>query len=974
MKPIECIFSTILPENQHQNILNKYLDLENNVKLNDNILELDEKETKNYFTFSKDVYFQKCTIIFNELECGLEVNLIYNILDISYESTFTIKKYEFKFQDKIYFCFEARRLKKFLDDEYKKKKFNVKIGTEMTQKEFLLHFRFSNFEIVYNYNYKPVTLKELTKKNTYTNNEIIKASDLNYEFANYILLTEEDFNSFYYIDTKERKNFFRKLPNIFSKGPNFIALCGPFGCGKTVTLLKMINNPSKRAFYINLWTVFNLEIDELKKVLKYEYVKIIGHDFSTDNENDEIILYINKLKAPEDIYDFISKVIISLNKMDANIYYLIIDQYSSKYDDNNIKIKKIKKEVEGTKILMVICSSMNNYDVKENLAYSFASSPLAINKNKDRINYLYVGCLIKLDPLKEPLKNESIEFIKVLSQFGNLDFYYYRMKEALKDNKDFEYMIKEEEKIIKTELEKFYNNDQNELKIELAKIICLIKDKEIFLYNEIGNNLLKLPLKFLEIKTQSIPIYKLMKYISENNNFELGQRVHKYLENNLKLMRAQEDSMIYLMNSGICINEKEFSDKHKIGEKTDKINIFFLEGLFPYIVDIFSKIIYDNNLYITRSFFSNLSSQTQGGIIEFYLLEHIRYNRDFFGIKIAQFESIEVFVPNGFFYQNYSSRIKDTAYNYNEDDKIDLKADNINIEKEKIILPNKNILIKQRQFTGKYYDFAILIFSEENKGFYLILFQVSKNKISTQILFKEEHELALNRVKENLQKDFNVTIIGGYFCYIFTNYNKDNRARTFCENYKIPYLEFSFEDMKFNKNKPFILKDCFITKNFPFHNCFSILPDNKFKFKNLNENNYEEIIKYKNLFDFIPIEGEIKNQLNWIFKINNKSSPFNPNNDYAIFGFFDKMHDFNKKFSIWYNTKENKIYYYKDDNIESIKKELNFNDVNSQKKEWVLICSKYKYKYFTNKDMDKLIEKFASLIEKDEEKENPAEK
>ena len=67
-------------------------------------------------------------------------------------------------------------------------------------------------------------------------------------------------------------------------------------------------------------------------------------------------------------------------------------------------------------------------------------------------------------------------------------------------------------------------------------------------------------------------------------------------------------------------------------------------------------------------------------------------------------------------------------------------------------------------------------------------------------------------------------------------------------------------------------------------------------------------------------------------------------------------------------------FYYKDDNIESIKKELNFNDVNSKKKEWVLICSKYKYKYFTNKDMDKLIEKFASLIEKDEEKENPAEK
>ena len=54
-----------------------------------------------------------------------------------------------------------------------------------------------------------------------------------------------------------------------------------------------------------------------------------------------------------------------------NIYYLIKDQYSSKYDENNQNMKRIKCEVEGTKIIMIICSSMNNYDVKENLAYSF---------------------------------------------------------------------------------------------------------------------------------------------------------------------------------------------------------------------------------------------------------------------------------------------------------------------------------------------------------------------------------------------------------------------------------------------------------------------------------------------------------------------------------------------------------------------------------------------------------------------------
>ena len=59
MEPVECIFSDILLEGQHKEILDKYLALEHQVKENKNILEFDENETKNYFTFSSDVQFQK---------------------------------------------------------------------------------------------------------------------------------------------------------------------------------------------------------------------------------------------------------------------------------------------------------------------------------------------------------------------------------------------------------------------------------------------------------------------------------------------------------------------------------------------------------------------------------------------------------------------------------------------------------------------------------------------------------------------------------------------------------------------------------------------------------------------------------------------------------------------------------------------------------------------------------------------------
>ena len=521
---------------------------------------MDENETKNYFTFSGDIKFENCYFTFDEDENGLIANLVYSKNNKSLKLIFLIKKYEFKLQDKLFYCFESKCLKKYLEDEYKKKKFHLKINIEDSITKLnidnLFYFGYSKFEIVYNYNYKSVTLKELTKNNTYTNNETIKASDLNYEFANYIQLEEEDFNSFYYIDSYERRSFIKKLDKLVSKIYNFIAFCGPFGSGKTVTLLKLINDPLKRSYYINLWTIFNLEINEIKNVLKYEYVKIIGDDFKQENEKDEIIKYITEINSPNEIYNFISKIITSLNKMDENIYYLIIDQYSSKYDENNQNMKRIKCEVEGTKVIMIICSSMNNYDVKKNLAYSFTASE---NLNKSKINYFYVGCLIRVNPLDEPLKKESIEFKKVLSKFGNLQFYYYKLKETLRENKDFERFISDEEKIIIQELKRFYNDkESNNIKTEIAKVIYYIKDKEIFLYNNMKNIILKLPLKFLEIKTQIIPIYKLLRFAEKNNNFELRDKINNYLSNDYKIMKAEEKSMTTFMNVGIALRKKNY--------------------------------------------------------------------------------------------------------------------------------------------------------------------------------------------------------------------------------------------------------------------------------------------------------------------------------------------------------------------------------------------------------------------------------
>ena len=104
---------------------------------------------------------------------------------------------------------------------------------------------------------------------------IYNADDINYKFPFYINLEEIDFNNFEYFETENRKRFFKEIFKYINFLP-YIAICGPSGSGKTVTLLKLIiNDETRRFFYINLWTVSITDIDELKEIFKYECIKLL---------------------------------------------------------------------------------------------------------------------------------------------------------------------------------------------------------------------------------------------------------------------------------------------------------------------------------------------------------------------------------------------------------------------------------------------------------------------------------------------------------------------------------------------------------------------------------------------------------------------------------------------------------------------------------------------------------------------------
>ena len=65
--------------------------------------------------------------------------------------------------------------------------------------------------------------------------------------------------------------------------------------------------------------------------------------------------------------------------------------------------------------------------------------------------------------------------------------------------------------------------------------------------------------------------------------------------------------------------------------------------------------------------FSNLDGQSQGGVLELFIMEYIKDKKSFFDYKIDGFESMQTIVENAYFIQNHSSRKPETKRYYEED-------------------------------------------------------------------------------------------------------------------------------------------------------------------------------------------------------------------------------------------------------------------------------------------------------------------
>jgi len=963
-------FEGVFPASQIEDLLNEYHNLIENLK---NLIEFNKGNDFNLSHDIVNIIFEKTDEIENYCTVSNEFSLIRITLNFTYKgiNRFKIiklkkKEYKFFFKNNYYYCFDIDSLRDHLKDLFLHYKYYIEFQIfpfserKTNDIEAFLMLGLSEFKISIEYQYKDIDYSSFNYNSIYNLPKIITGEALNLKLGHYVSLTEDDFKEFVYYDTNERQQFFKGLKYIVNYKRVF-GLCGPYGTGKTITLLKtIISDYNKKYLYINLGTVYELDNDELKKLLEYEIIKLFdknvinfkGEKLEEKNAYDKIINLIKNFKD-KNIFQLLKNIILEMNKIKYADSYFIIDQYSSKYDINNENIQELIAVNKNNHI--IICSSMNNESVKYSLYKCLNQKTLLPIYNIDFIYFFYVGSLIRLNKVtdtKELIIKNSPEFIKYLQYFGFIPLYYYLLKRAQKERGELDDFVDKEKESIMKEIKLFYKNNKKikneesiQMILDILDIMNFINRREIFFFDELSEAVLKLPLKFLELKKENIKINDLKLFGLASKNQKIEKYIEKLEEKNTGLNKKDDEIIsnkyIIFFNEDRCcynyISKLSEKEKKKLNFTYTNIEedttIYYLDYLFPLMEEIFSFLTYEIISKSSEYLFAKLSGQTQGGLLELIISEHIKKKKMFLLYNISYFETIDNFVPNEFFIQNYVTRETNTLRTF-----IENKYNNY-YEKKK--LPSGNIFFTQSQFTGKYYDCALLVQIENSSEYILMLFQISKRKITSHRYFREEHMIIFNRVKSKLEKEYDIIIKEGHFSYILLYEEQDKETINFCKNYNLNYFLFSINKLSFMEvNNIIFTEKTLITKQFPIQSSFSILPGKTFEMSKKQLTKYEFIKNFQQQLIYENIEENLKNLINQFFETNHDLAK-GDENEFYLFGNFDEIIPVNNSFCIWFNNDELSLYYNKNKEYKKLSPK---HSSKLSGKKFSLICSKYSIK------------------------------
>ena len=202
--------------------------------------------------------------------------------------------------------------------------------------------------------------------------------------------------NFQYINSEERIELHDKLTEFIKSRRSFLPLTGVSGIGKTITLLEFlrVNFVNYQHCYFNIkYLTKKSNIEEIaneivklfneKQFLK-NYIELAQRIENTINVSiwDKIIMILDYVIEMNNQYNKEQKIII------------VFDQYKLLYDFNQTLFNIIQEDKYKSHIKFIICSSINEKDVKSNITYSVINKKFIL---KNILGYEYVSnlCTVK---------------------------------------------------------------------------------------------------------------------------------------------------------------------------------------------------------------------------------------------------------------------------------------------------------------------------------------------------------------------------------------------------------------------------------------------------------------------------------------------------------------------------------------------------------------------------------------------------
>ena len=322
---------------------------------------------------------------------------------------------------------------------------------------------------------------------------------ISFNFNKYFRVNVNLDNKFYFLSSKERNIIICKLESflIEPNQENILAICGPYGIGKSVLSLflqkYMFVQKKIKSLYINLKFYFDKQKESnFKEIIDTLITECF---FLVSNKNELLELYNIIKKENVDIWLLVHKIKKFLKEKKKGDYIFIIDQYKYLFDkDHNLYFISL-----DTKVFLL--SSINDGDVKSNLIYyldkKIEKKETFLNleiENEMRINYFYIQKLIKFNEnmfqiVSNEIKNiNSFDMNLIKEKFDNLPKYVYLYLFHYQNIVD---LFNDSSKKIFLNLNKFYKGDFN------GNILKKIEEKEYIQKNDLTYDLQKIPLKYI---------------------------------------------------------------------------------------------------------------------------------------------------------------------------------------------------------------------------------------------------------------------------------------------------------------------------------------------------------------------------------------------------------------------------------------------------------------------------------------------